>query len=435
MADERELPTGRLQRMAGLARVAARSGVALLGRGDGTSAAEQAAQVLGRLRGLAAKVGQMASYVDGLVPDGQSAAYARALGSLQAATPPSPFPAVQSVIESELGEGLSRAFAVFEPEPFASASIGQVHRAELHDGREVAVKVQHPGVAEAVEADLKGAGTLASFAAMLAPRGVNADEVFEELAARFREELDYRREARAQESFAALHAGDRRVHVPRVIHSHSRARVLTSELVRAEPFEAATRRSPEERKALAELLWHFVFKSILHRGTFNADPHPGNYLFHADGRVSFLDFGCVQVLAPVYVANVCALHRAAIADDFKAFSRAARAAMETREGDFERTLHAYMWGCYEPLRKPRVHLTRDAVAARVRDTGELRRAMLSSRAQVTPIAPAIMLLNRLQFGFWSVLARLDVAADYAAVHSALLASAPGEERSSVLPLA
>lgn len=422
MTNERDVPTGVLKRFGGLARVVARTGASLLGQGDGTAAAEQALEVLGNLRGLAAKVGQMASYVDGFVPDAQSEAYARVLSRLQAATPASPFAAVRSVIESELGMPLERAFASFEQEPIASASIGQVHRARLPDGAEVAVKVQHPGVAEAMEADLGGAGGIAALASLVAPRGVNAKEVFAELAARFREELDYRHEAAQQRAFAALHSGDARVHVPNIVASHSAARVMTSELVQANGFEVAVRRDPDQRKRDAELLWHFVFKGIVHAGMFNADPHPGNYLFHDSGRITFLDFGCVQLLTPAYFQAVPRLHAAALAGDFASFADAGREAFETREGDYERALLAYIWRCFEPIRTARYHITRSYVAALVRDIQALKGLMLKRRSNATPIPTGLVLLNRLQFGFWSVLARFDVEADYTAVHQSILST-------------
>jgi predicted unusual protein kinase regulating ubiquinone biosynthesis (AarF/ABC1/UbiB family) len=420
MAKEREVPTGVLSRFGGLARVAARTGVSLMGRGDGSAAAEKALEVLGNLRGLAAKVGQMASYVDGFVPYAQSEAFTRVLSQLQSATPPSPFSSVQRVVESELKMALAQAFVSFEPTPIASASIGQVHRARLADGRDVAVKVQHPGIAEAMEADLGGAGSIAAMANLLSPRGVNAKDMFDELAQRFREELDYRREATQQQTFALLHADDERVHVPAVVPSHSAARVMTSELVRAHGFEHAVQRDPAQRKADAELLWHFVFKSIVQGGMFNADPHPGNYLFHDDGRISFLDFGCVQQVNATYFQVVPELHAAALADDYERFFRVGRVACETREGDYERALLSYLWRCYEPLRSPRYHITRTYVAALVRDTQSLKAHMLKRSANVTPVPRGLVLLNRLQFGFWSILARFDVPADYARVHQAIL---------------
>ena len=188
----------------------------------------------------------------------------------------------------------------------------------------------------------------------------------------------------------------------------------------------------QQRKRDVELLWRFVFKSILHGGMFNADPHPGNYLFHDDGRISFLDFGCVQRLPPAYLAQVPALHRAALADDFTSFARVGRAAFETRAGDYERALFDYLWRCYEPLRSPRYHVTRGYVAALVRDTQSLKAQMLRKSANMTPVPKGLMLLNRLQFGFWSILARFDVQADYAAVHAALLEQ-PGQSPAPSLP--
>jgi predicted unusual protein kinase regulating ubiquinone biosynthesis (AarF/ABC1/UbiB family) len=424
MADARDVPKGKLARLGGLARVALRCGAALLGPADADKAAAHALEVLGNLRGLAAKVGQMASYVDGFVPEPHGEAFARALSSLQTGTPPSPFSAVRAVLEAELGVPVSEAFAELEVEPFASASIGQVHRARLPDGRAVAVKVQHPGVAESMDADLGSAGALARIGALLAPKGANVQEVMAELAARFREELDYRHEAGWQQAFAALHASDPRVHVPAVVDSHTRPRVLTTELVRALPFSELCTRSEAERRAAAELLWTAVFRPIVHGGVFNADPHPGNFLFHPDGRLTLLDFGCVQTLSPPYFQHAPSLHRAAIDGDERSFAEAARAVMGTEEGAYERALVAFMWQAYAPLRSARYHMRRDYVAEVVNATKDLSRHMLTRDAHVTRLPEGLVLLNRLQFGFWSLLARLDVEASYAGAHRALLGSRP-----------
>jgi len=182
---DRSLPTSRMGRMARLAAVGARTGAGLLSK-RGKGAAEYALEVLGTMRGLAAKVGQMLSYVDGVLPEGQREHYERALMALRAAAPRSSWEAVSALIEAELGACPSELFAELEPEPFASASIGQVHRARLHDGRQVAVKVQHPGIGDAVEADLANAGVLESMASLLAPRGVDPKAAFAEVARRFR---------------------------------------------------------------------------------------------------------------------------------------------------------------------------------------------------------------------------------------------------------
>jgi predicted unusual protein kinase regulating ubiquinone biosynthesis (AarF/ABC1/UbiB family) len=396
----------------------------MIGGGDGTAAAEQALELLGNLRGLAAKVGQMASYVDGLVPDEQRDAYERVLRGLQRATPSSPFAKIRVVIESELGQTLERAFAEFEPEPMASASIGQVHRAVLHDGSEVAVKVQHPGIEAAIETDLSSAGTLVGFASRMVPSAMNARELHNEIAQSFRDELDYRLEAERQMLFAHFYEGDPKIHIPRVIASHSTKRVMTSELVRGLDLEAITQLPEERRREYAQVLWRFVFKAILVEGLFNADPHPGNYLFHAAGRITFLDFGCVQQLDETMLSAARGMHTAAIAGDLANFRKAAARGCRTRPGPYESDLLDYLWYCYEPLRSAPFHLTRSYVADVVRSTQQMKRHLFSKSSNVTPVPAGIVLTNRLQFGFYSVLARLDVAVDYVAIDREILALLP-----------
>jgi predicted unusual protein kinase regulating ubiquinone biosynthesis (AarF/ABC1/UbiB family) len=420
MNRERDVPVGRWARLSRVARVGARSGLAILGGVDGTAAAEQALELLGNLRGLAAKVGQMASYVDGLVPDAQRDTYERVLSGLRAATPSSPFAKVKAVIESELGRSLEDAFAEFEVEPMASASIGQVHRARLHDGTEVAVKVQHPGIEAAIESDLSSAGTLAAFASRMVPSSLNTREIHAEIAQAFRDELDYRLEAERQAQFALFYRGDAQIHVPRVFPSHSARRVMTSELVRGLDFDAVTQVSETRRREYAHVLWRFVFKAILVEGLFNADPHPGNYIFHDDGRVTFLDFGCVQRLEPGMLLAAREMHASAITGNHSRFRRAAARGCRTKPGPYETDLLDYLWYCYAPLRSAPFQIDRTYVADVVRSTQNLKKHLLSKASNITPIPGGIVLTNRLQFGFYSVLARLDVAVDYIAIDHEIL---------------
>ncbi len=204
--------------------------------------------------------------------------------------------------------------------PIASASIGQVHRGRLHDGREVAVKVQHPGIARAVESDLANASLLESFASVLGGKRFDTRAMFDVIRARCREELDYVHEARNLLVFASLHAGDPQVRIPELIASHSRARVLTTELVRGATFDEACAASAEERREWARTLWRFVFKGTLVGGVLNADPHPGNYIFQENGRVTFLDYGCIQRIDDRRIHAV-RIHRAALARDEGEFER------------------------------------------------------------------------------------------------------------------
>jgi predicted unusual protein kinase regulating ubiquinone biosynthesis (AarF/ABC1/UbiB family) len=199
MTKTRDLPTGRLGRFVKLAGVGARASVDLLVSRGSEKVAERTAEVLGNMRGLAAKLGQTVSYVDGLVPDTHRAVYEKALGALRTATPTSSASAVKALVEQELGGPLDKLFAEFEPEPFASASIGQVHRARLMNGEVVAVKVQHPGIDRAIESDLSNASLLEGFLGALGPRALNSGAVLEEVKARFREELDYALEAERQQ--------------------------------------------------------------------------------------------------------------------------------------------------------------------------------------------------------------------------------------------
>jgi predicted unusual protein kinase regulating ubiquinone biosynthesis (AarF/ABC1/UbiB family) len=416
------LPKGRLGRLARLAAVGARTGAGLLSqRGEG--AAEYAAEMLGTMRGLAAKIGQTLSYVDGLLPEGQRESYETALRALRAKAPQSPWSVVRKLVESELGAPIAELFAELEPEPFASASIGQVHRGRLHDGRSVAVKLQHPGIAEAVESDLNNARVMENLASMLGPRGLDPKAAFAELALRFREELDYGLEAQRQMEFARLHSGDPKIRIPLVIAELSRKRVLTSELATGDTLELAAERPEEERRSYAETLWRFVFKGNLVAGMFNADPHPGNYLFGADGCVTFLDFGCVQPLDPSRLPFARAVHRAALERDEAAFASAVSELLGLRGGEYGKLAVGYSRHCFAPLFESPFHLTRSYSASLVERIQQLKKAIWTKDGSFVMLPPSMLLLNRLQFGFYSVLARLDVRADYAAVERRFLGEA------------
>jgi predicted unusual protein kinase regulating ubiquinone biosynthesis (AarF/ABC1/UbiB family) len=253
--------------------------------------AEDVARELGNMKGAIMKAGQMISFIaEGLPPEAQAA-----LATLQADVPPMAPSLAEQVIRDELGGDPEQLFLAWDPIPVAAASIGQVHRAVMRDGREVAVKVQYPGVDRAIKSDLDNAELLYGMFSALAMRNLDVKGLVDELRARMVDELDYTHEARCQSEIGAIYAGHPFIRVPAVIPERSSRRVLTSEWVdgmRWEDFLELA--SPETRQRSAEVLFRFAQGSIHGNGVFNGDPHPGNYRFHKDGTVTFLDFGLVK---------------------------------------------------------------------------------------------------------------------------------------------
>jgi predicted unusual protein kinase regulating ubiquinone biosynthesis (AarF/ABC1/UbiB family) len=200
----------------------------------------------------------------------------------------------------------------------AAASVGQVHRGRLHDGREVAVKVQYPGVEEAIRADLQNVGMLTRIAKVIAP-GLDAGALAREVRERVIEELDYELEASNQRFFARAYRGHPLIHVPAVMTEHCRRRVLVCEWVDGAGFDAVRAREQGKRDRFAEIFYRFYFGSLHRLHAFNADPHPGNAMALADGRVAFLDFGTVKRMPAERVKLFGAAALAAVADDEERF--------------------------------------------------------------------------------------------------------------------
>jgi len=416
MTNEKKIPEGRFGRFVKLAGVGARTGVSFL-RGSSAAdvAAEKAAEMLGTLRGLAAKAGQMASYVDGMVPEAQRDAYETAMKTLRAAAPTSSSAEIRKTVEEDLRAPIDKLFAEWDDKPFASASIGQVHRARLEDGREVAVKVQHPGIANAVEADLQNADVMGGMVAALGPKELDPKAVLAELRARFTEELDYELEARRQKQFIEMHRGDEAIRIPEVIDDRSAKRVLTTILERGQTLEEAGLGDEKTRRHFAETMWRFVFKGNLIGGMFNADPHPGNYIFQ-DGKVVFLDFGCVQPIENDRLELARNIHRAAMNKDEATFRAVSKKILNTNGGTYERMATDYSLRCFEPLFKSPYHITRPYVVTLVEGVKQMKEAVLfKENGKFVQLPPGMLFINRLQFGFYSVLARLDVKVDYVAI--------------------
>jgi predicted unusual protein kinase regulating ubiquinone biosynthesis (AarF/ABC1/UbiB family) len=345
MADCR-LPTGRVGRTVRLARLAghtlaARTQTRIHGpaRGDAAQAAERArqerlaeryAEVLGDMKGAVMKVGQILSFVDvgGLVPESSRGVFQSTLTRLQSDVPPLAPDEIADVIQAELGARPEKIFAFFSPRPVAAASMGQVHMARLADGSELAVKVQYPGVSEAVRADLANTKLLASIIraglALMGSEAPNVDPnmLVEEIRDRIVDELDYRMEADNQREFHSLYNNHPFIHIPAVHSELSTGRVLTTDYVHGMRWSEATAAGDAIRSRWGETIFRFVFASLHRHGIFNADPHPGNYLFHEDGTVTFLDFGCVKRFTAERVSVMSALVDAALACNAPAVLRA-----------------------------------------------------------------------------------------------------------------
>ncbi len=288
---------------------------------DAKKTAEAMLATLGEMKGLPLKLGQMASYIDGLAPPGYEERVQRALQKLQQKAPPLSPEAAERVVLEDLGAPPSEIFAHWEREPFAAASIGQVHRAVTRSGEQVAVKVQYPGIDKAIENDLKSLAMLEAFASPLG-RKYRTKETVEEIRAVFLSELDYTREAQNADAFRRMVADLPDVVVPRVVHSLSTKRVLVAEYIEGVTYqEFCADASQERRDAAGRAVWTFMFRSLLRHGVLYADPHPGNYRFLADGRVAFLDFGCVKELPDDVLAGMKRYIRAAMDADWPAFDR------------------------------------------------------------------------------------------------------------------
>ena len=259
-------------------------------------AAEQIVAALGTMKGAAMKLGQVMSFLDvGLVPEEYREEFQRKLGELRDSAPKVRFDDMRKVIEGDLGEKLSEAFDAFDEDPIAAASIGQVYRARLHDGRDVAVKVQYPGVAQAVRADMQNLGLILRLMKRVAP-GLDVKATAEEIRARIGDELDYELEAQNQRRLARIFRGHPFIVVPEVVTSLSRERVLVSDYVSGAGFDAIKQMDQATRDRVSEMVFRFFFGCMYRHHQFSGDPHPGNFLLMADGRVAFLDFGLFKVM-------------------------------------------------------------------------------------------------------------------------------------------
>ncbi len=284
--------------------------------------AKQIVAALGTMKGAAMKVGQVMSFLDvGLVPEEHREEFQRELAKLRDAAPTVSFKQMKKVIEDDLEEPIKDVFASFEEEPIAAASIGQVYRARLKDdGKEVAVKVQYPGVAAAVRADLQNLDMIMRLLKRMTP-ALDVKSVATEIRERIAEELDYELEAQNQRALARIFAGHPFIVIPNVVSSLSRERVLVSDFVEGVGFEEVKGYSQAQRDRVGEIVFRFFLGCLYRHRQFSGDPHPGNFLLQADGRVAFLDFGLFKRMEAQPVELELACQRAVVEGDAQELHR------------------------------------------------------------------------------------------------------------------
>ena len=400
--------------------------------------ADKAFRTLGDMKGVALKLGQMLSYMDGAVPLELTEVYQDVLARLQQQAPPLRWSAVRPVLEAELG-ALERAFASFDETPLAAASIGQVHRATLRDGRQVAVKVQYPGVDAAMRSDLKNAvmfqTLMTPFMSILgAGRGTRSymREVMAEVRDRLLEELDYEREAATQTRFRTLLADDPELVVPAVHPRLSTRRVLTSDLIVGRRLQEVCETADQEaRDRYGTVLTRAVLTSLYRFGLFNADPHPGNYLFPDDGTVCLLDYGCVKEIPPWmrddmgrYLRTAIVATRTDDPRDWARFDDALAGALNLDRSD-PQIFRLYREFSLYIMRPALIDAPFDFTSAFTRESIDrvldgaretvFGKGKIPRMPNIPPVPPDYTFLNRLQWGFYSILSMLRARVNWHAL--------------------
>jgi predicted unusual protein kinase regulating ubiquinone biosynthesis (AarF/ABC1/UbiB family) len=317
-------------------------------------------------------------------------------------------------------------FAAWSDTPLAAASIGQVHPATLRDGTEVAVKVQYPGVADAVRADLSNAEAFAPLARLISPN-LEISALMDELRDRVEDELDYVREASYQHAFATRWEGHPDVRVPAVLKDLSREHVLVTERVHGRSFdEVVASGSEEERQHLGEAIHRFSFGSLARFRLFNADPHPGNYLVTDDGRIAFLDFGAVKMYTKAQWDQIQRIDRAAMAGDqatWEAGLRESRILPQGVDVDLDVVWEWFRLNMRPLLADQPFTYDRDFAAEIIGHASDLRSPYWHVLRKLN-LPPEFLVLNRIQVGINSVLGRLRATQDWRAIRAELLDDEP-----------
>src|SRR5437588_4850862 len=384
--------------------------------------AEDVAQVLGGMKGAIMKAGQMVSFIaEGLPPEAQAA-----LATLQADVPPMAPSLAEKVVRDELGADPEKLFLDWSPEPVAAASIGQVHRAVMPDGRIVAVKVQYPGVDRAIKSDLDNAEMLYGLFASFALKNMDVKALVDELRARMADELDYRLEARQQAEFADRYRGHPFIHVPDVVFERSAQRVITSEWVDGLTWaQFEEQASDAEKQHASEILFRFAEGSIWHHRVFTGDPHPGTYRFRLGGTVTFLDFGLVKRWQPGELEGLAPTLDAALAQDPDAMERALIKAgfLPARHTLAKERIYDYVSTPWIPFQQDYFEYSREFVGKTIEKMIDLQGEYGDVIRQLN-MPPSYVILDRVVWGLSALWGRMHARGNWRALLAEYRKGAP-----------
>lgn len=376
--------------------------------------ADDVTRELGNMKGALMKAAQLVSVVVEALPE----AAQQSLSSLYADAPPMSHELAAQVVTEELGAPPTSVFLDWSPRPVAAASIGQVHRAVTRSGQVVAVKVQYPGVDDAIAADLANADALYRMLASFTLKGLDTRALVEELRIRMRDELDYRIEARNIVELGSAFEAHPFVSLPGVVAEHSSRRVITTDWVEGLSWnEFVAQASPDARRRAGESIWRFAQYSIHRLGAFNGDPHPGNYLFSPDGDVTFIDFGMVkrwepgewELLAPSMDAII-------VERDPERLVATMEANGFLRPGHrlAPRAVYDYVSSPYLPYLSESFTFTREFMRSTLQTIMDINGPFADVIA-ATNLPASFVVLNRVVWGVSALLGKLEVTAPWRAM--------------------
>ncbi len=373
--------------------------------------AEQVFKVLGELKGGAMKFGQALSVFEAALPEEMAKPYRETLTKLQEAAPPLPARVVHSVLAKELGEDWRDNFESFSDKPTASASIGQVHRAKWKDGRDVAVKIQYPGAAEALVSDLDQIQRFSKIFQLFMP-GLEMKPLLEELRARIIEEVDYRYEAQAQQKYSEVYENDPDIAIPKVVMASDK--VLVSEWMEGTPLARIIAKGTRAQRNNAGIkLARFHFTSPDRAGLLHADPHPGNFRLLADGRLGVLDFGACNRLPNGFPEPMKRLLKSALEGDAVALYEGFKAdgfVLADVEVDPNLVLD-YLVPLVEPLRTETFRYSREWLREQSARVGDPRNPTAKIGFQLN-LPPEYVLIHRVTLGTTGIFCQLEAEGNF-----------------------